>query len=184
MRKVSDEWLSNRTEKGFSVGFFDEYYLEQGSLMTLRDSSGKLKAFSSIMPRKSGVVSSDLMRYVKDAPAQTMARLSLFLFENAKEAGYAYVDLGMAPTRDGADLNREFITEKTARYIYEYGYHFYSFQGLKAYKNKYVDIWKKSFIAYRKSSQIAFTMFQLMSVINSKAIKHDYKGLVKPRIFN
>lgn len=184
MRKVSDDWLSNRTEKGFSVGFFDEYYLEQGSLMTLRDSSGKLKAFSSIMPRKHGVVSTDLMRYVKDAPAQTMARLSLFLFENAKEAGYAYVDLGMAPTRDGADLNREFITEKTARYIYEYGYHFYSFQGLKAYKNKYVDIWKKSFIAYRKRSQIAFTMFQLMSVINSKAIKHDYKGLVKPRIFN
>ena len=184
MRKVSDDWLSNRTEKGFSVGFFDEYYLEQGSLMTLRDSSGKLKAFSSIMPRKHGVVSTDLMRYVKDAPAQTMARLSLFLFENAKEAGYAYVDLGMAPTRDGDDLNREFITEKTARYIYEYGYHFYSFQGLKAYKNKYVDIWKKSFIAYRKRSQIAFTMFQLMSVINSKAIKHDYKGLVKPRIFN
>lgn len=184
LREVSDEWLNGRSEKGFSIGFFDEYYLEQSCLMVLRDDSGKVKAFSSVMPRGNGVISSDLMRYAGDAPMQTLARFSLFLFENGRELGFRYADLGMAPAGSRVDASREFVMERIARCIYEEGYHFYSFRGLKSYKSRYVDVWEDRFIACRKQSQIAVTMVQLMSVINSRAVRHDYRGLVKPRIFN
>ncbi len=32
LRAVSDEWLDGREEKGFSLGFFDTYYLEQAPI--------------------------------------------------------------------------------------------------------------------------------------------------------
>ncbi|WP_252895268.1 phosphatidylglycerol lysyltransferase domain-containing protein [Fructilactobacillus florum] len=60
------------------------------------------------------------------------------------------------------------LTKKIAHLIYEYGDAFYSFQGLRSYKQKYVDRWESKYFVYRRHNSLVFTMLQLLVVVNEK----------------
>ncbi|WP_420728505.1 phosphatidylglycerol lysyltransferase domain-containing protein, partial [Brucella melitensis] len=64
MKAVSDIWLNGRKEKGFSLGFFDEAYLQQAPIAIVESEEGEIVAFANIMPTKNKRVATiDLMRY-------------------------------------------------------------------------------------------------------------------------
>ncbi|MHC5252938.1 bifunctional lysylphosphatidylglycerol flippase/synthetase MprF [Listeria kieliensis] len=169
LRKLSDEWLSGRTEKGFSLGFFDPYYLNQADIAVARNADGEIIAFASIMPAYTDELTSiDLMRYGKDAPSGIMDFLFIKLFEDAKEKGYQTFNMGMAPLANVGESQYAFLGERLAGLVYRYSQGFYSFKGLRNYKAKYVTSWVQKFVAYRKRSSIAFTMLQLMLLVGKK----------------
>lgn len=172
LREVSDSWLNGQVEKGFSLGFFDEFYLNQAPIAIIKDEQEKIVAFASLMPMKDNILSIDLMRESKDAPSGIMDKIFISLFEYGREQGYEYFDMGMAPLANVGDSEFSFIEERMAHFIYEYGYNLYGFQGLKAYKNKYVTEWQPRYTAYRKPSSVAITMLQLVIVVNQK--RHDH----------
>lgn len=63
LKQISDEWLDNKAEKGFSLGFFDDYYLQQAPITVMKDSRGKIVAFANLMPDGNKITTSiDLMR--------------------------------------------------------------------------------------------------------------------------
>ena len=97
LQAVSDSWLGKQVEKGFSLGFFDEDYLNEAPVCLIRDASGKLVAFASMMPMDEKTLSIDLMRHSQDAPSGIMDKIFISLFEYGKEQGYEYFDMGMAP---------------------------------------------------------------------------------------
>ena len=78
--------------------------------------------------------------------------------------------MGMAPLSNVGASKFSFVEEKTAHLIYEYGYRFYGFQGLKKYKDKYVTEWHPKYISFRKRSSIAFTLLQILAVVNQKRV--------------
>lgn len=101
LRKLSDEWLSGRTEKGFSLGFFDSYYLNQADIAVARNADGEIIAFASIMPAYTDELTSiDLMRYGKDAPSGIMDFLFIKLFEDAKEKRLSNLQYGNGAARE------------------------------------------------------------------------------------
>lgn len=168
-KKISDSWLNGQNEKGFSLGFFDEYYLSQSPMAVIRDSKQRAVAFASIMPTGGKrVLSVDLMRHSKEAPSGIMDKIFISLFEYGQKQGYDYFNMGMAPLSNVGRSEYSFIEERAAHLIYEYGYHFYGFQGLRSYKNKYVTEWHSKYTAYRKRSSVLITMLQLASVVNQK----------------
>ncbi|KRL38919.1 bifunctional lysylphosphatidylglycerol flippase/synthetase MprF [Liquorilactobacillus uvarum] len=170
-RGISDSWLNGQNEKGFSLGFFDEYYLNQSPIAVIRDSKQQAVAFANIMPTGSKkILSVDLMRHLKDAPSGIMDKVFISLFEYGQKEGYEYFNMGMAPLSNVGRSEYSFIEERAAHLIYEYGYHFYGFQGLRSYKNKYVTEWHSKYTAYRKRSSVFITMLQLASVVNQKTI--------------
>ncbi|MFT8547977.1 bifunctional lysylphosphatidylglycerol flippase/synthetase MprF [Liquorilactobacillus satsumensis] len=170
LKKVSDSWLDSQEEKGFSLGFFDEYYLNQAPIAVIRDAQGQVVAFASLMPSGSKkILSIDLMRHLKEAPSGIMDKIFISLFEYGKENGYEYFNMGMAPLSNVGRSEYSFIEERAAHLIYEYGYHFYGFQGLRSYKNKYVTKWHSKYTAYRKRNSVLITMLQLASVVNQHA---------------
>ncbi|WP_311407908.1 bifunctional lysylphosphatidylglycerol flippase/synthetase MprF [Liquorilactobacillus uvarum] len=170
-RKISDSWLNGQNEKGFSLGFFDEYYLNQSPIAVIRDSKQQAVAFANIMPTGSKkILSVDLMRHLKDAPSGIMDKVFISLFEYGQKEGYEYFNMGMAPLSNVGRSEYSFIEERAAHLIYEYGYHFYGFQGLRSYKNKYVTEWHSKYTAYRKRNSVFITMLQLASVVNQKTI--------------
>lgn len=64
MKAVSDIWLNGRKEKGFSLGFFDEAYLQQAPIAIVESKEGEIVAFANIMPTQNKRVATiDLMRY-------------------------------------------------------------------------------------------------------------------------
>ena len=90
----------------------------------------------------------------------------------------------MAPLSNVGRSEYSFIEERAAHLIYEYGYHFYGFRGLRLYKNKYVTKWHSKYTAYRKRNSVFITMLQLASVVNQHAVdEHRKLGLMIVHFF-
>ncbi|MCU6429929.1 bifunctional lysylphosphatidylglycerol flippase/synthetase MprF [Lacticaseibacillus paracasei] len=169
LQTVSDSWLDGRSEKGFSLGFFDRHYLNQAPIAVVRAPDDKIVAFATDMPTGNNEVTSiDLMRSSADAPSGIMDEVFIHLFELAKDRGFKYFNMGMAPLANVGTSSYSFIEEKIAHLVYEYGYRFYGFQGLRSYKNKYVTEWVPKYVAYRKRTSLLFTLLQIMMVVNQK----------------
>ncbi|MBC2208261.1 bifunctional lysylphosphatidylglycerol flippase/synthetase MprF [Listeria booriae] len=169
LRDISDDWLDGRTEKGFSLGFFDVYYLEQAPVAIAKDADGEIIAFASMMPCYNNEMTSiDLMRYGKDAPSGIMDFLFINLFQHGQAEGYQIFNAGMAPLSNVGSSQFAFLGERLAGLVYRYSQGFYGFQGLRNYKSKYVTTWVQKFVAFRKRSSIAFTMLQLMVLVGKK----------------
>ncbi|MCP0887547.1 bifunctional lysylphosphatidylglycerol flippase/synthetase MprF [Ligilactobacillus sp. WILCCON 0076] len=175
LRKVSNEWLNGQIEKGFSLGFFDEFYINQAPVALIRNEDGAVVAFATMMPTgNKEILTIDLMRHSKDAPSGIMDAIFINLFKYGQEEKYTYFDLGMAPLSNVGESQFSFLEEKIAHLIYQYGYKLYAFQGLRAYKDKYATAWHSKYIAYRKKSSLLTTMWQIVTVVNQRK---DYKKL-------
>ncbi|MBC1365166.1 bifunctional lysylphosphatidylglycerol flippase/synthetase MprF [Listeria welshimeri] len=169
LRAISDEWLDGREEKGFSLGFFDTYYLEQADIAIAKNVEGIVVGFASMMPSYTEEMTSiDLMRYSKEAPSGIMDFLFIHLFEKAKEDGFQTFNAGMAPLANVGESKYAFLGERLAGLVYRYSQGFYGFKGLRNFKSKYVTEWEQKFVAFRKRSSIAFTMLQLMILVGKK----------------
>ena len=166
LEKISDDWLGGRKEKGFSLGYFNWDYLNLCDMALVRDDQGKILAFSNIMPNpnKTGATI-DLMRYErKSAPNGIMDFLFLQLFLYFKDQDKKYFELGMAPLSNVGINANSFVEEKIAYLVYKFGYKFYSFEGLRAYKEKFKPLWEPVYLAYPKKSWLLYTMLAIFMV--------------------
>ncbi|OTN75999.1 hypothetical protein A5886_001075 [Enterococcus sp. 8G7_MSG3316] len=168
LRDVSDKWLDGRKEKGFSLGFYSETYLNQAPVAVVRNQAGRIVAFASFMPTYQDTSASiDLMRYDPElAPSGTMDYLFIQLFTYFQIAGKETFDLGMAPLANVGTFRSSFIQERIAYLIYNFGSHFYSFEGLRDYKQKYAAVWQPRYTLYSRDSWIGYVMIALLLVDN------------------
>lgn len=168
IKLVSDEWLGSRKEKGFSLGFFSENYLQLNDIAIVKNQEEQIVAFANIMPtytKEEGTI--DLMRYSKQAPSSVMDYLFISLFEYMREEEITYFNLGMAPLSNVGTSKKSFFQERIAYLIYEFGSHFYSFQGLRHYKEKYASNWVSRYTLYSRTSFIAYVMISLLIIDNA-----------------
>ncbi|MGX7127190.1 bifunctional lysylphosphatidylglycerol flippase/synthetase MprF [Enterococcus wangshanyuanii] len=186
LKQVSDEWLGSRKEKGFSLGFFNEDYLSRSQIAVAKNQSGKIIAFANIMPtytKEEGTI--DLMRYSKEAPSGVMDYLFISLFQHMQEEGLAYFNLGMAPLSNVGTSRKSFIQERVAYLVYEFGSRFYSFQGLRDYKEKYATAWIPRYTLYSRESFIAYVMIALLIIDNAPVEKqknvHGIRRILRNR---
>ncbi len=174
LKETSDEWLQGRKEKGFSLGFFDESYLNKSDIAILKDSGGKIIGFASLMPVYDGeTISVDLMRFKGGSSSGTMDFIFLSLFEWAKRSGYKKFNLGMAPLSNVGLSKYSFLGEKIAAQMYLHGQFLYHFQGLRKFKEKYVNEWEPKYLAYRKKSSLLITMLQAALLIGKEVQRSE-----------
>lgn len=166
IKAISDAWLGSRKEKGFSLGFFSEEYLQRAEMAVVRNEEGKLVAFSNIMPTYDNeVITIDLMRHhPQEAPSGSMDFLFIHLFEWSQAQGINYFSLGMAPLANVGVSPKSFIQERAAHLVYQFGSRFYSFQGLRKYKAKYATKWVPSYLLYHRDTWILYVMIALLIV--------------------
>lgn len=149
LERISDDWLrtKNTREKGFSLGAFDPAYLARLPVALVRH-EGKLVAFANLWPGgDQEELSVDLMRHTADAPAGVMDYLFVALMLWGGEQGYRWFNLGMAPL---AGLEARAIAPLWSRLgalVFRHGEHFYNFQGLRQYKDKFDPVWEPRYLA-------------------------------------
>lgn len=170
LQAVSDKWLNGRKEKGFSLGFFTEDYLQRAPIAVIKNSDSEIVAFANFMPTytdKLGTI--DLMRHDPDkAPSGTMDFLFINLFQYMRdEEGLEYFDLGMAPLANVGTQRKSFTQERIAYLVYNFGSRFYSFGGLKEYKDKYANEWLPEYVLYSRDSWIGYVMIALLITDNA-----------------
>lgn len=169
LKSVSDNWLDGKDEKGFSLGFFDEYYLSKSPICVVQDANYNIMGFSNIMPMyDNDSFSIDLMRFSKNACRGIMDFMFVNLINYGSKNKFKFFNIGMAPLSNVGTSKYSFLSEKIASQVYSHGQHFYSFQGLRSFKEKYATTWEPKYLAYRKRSSLLFTMMQVTLLISRK----------------
>lgn len=149
LKNISDAWLAekNTSEKGFSLGFFDADYLKRFPAGLVRR-EGKIIAFTNIwLGAEKEEISADLTRYTPGAPHSVMEYLFIQLMLCGKQEGYHWFNLGMAPLSGLENRPLAPLWSKIGAFVFRYGEHFYNFQGLREYKEKFDPEWEPKYLA-------------------------------------
>ena len=153
LERISNLWLETKSvrEKGFSLGNFSREYLRKFDIAVIKKDE-KIYAFANLfLTGTKEEISIDLMRYdVNEAPNGVMDYLFIKLMEYGKANGYKKFNLGMAPLSGIEDKNSGLISlwNKASIFIYKHGNHFYNFEGLRRFKNKFNPEWEPKYIAF------------------------------------
>jgi phosphatidylglycerol lysyltransferase len=168
LEQVSAAWIADRKtrEKRFSVGFFSEDYLRRCPCAVVRK-DGRIIAFSNLWPgAQHNEISLDLMRYVPEALYGVMDFMFVELIHWAKAEGYRWFNLGTAPL-SGLEVRRlSPVWYRIGSLAYRFGDQFYSFQGLRKYKEKFGPEWRPKFLASRGGLGLGRVLFDIPALIS------------------
>jgi phosphatidylglycerol lysyltransferase len=175
LQQVSDAWLTEKatSEKGFSLGFFKPEYLKRFSTGVVRQ-KGKILAFVTIWEgAEKEEISCDLMRHLPEAPHGVMDYMFLELLLWSKQQGYRWFNLGMAPLAGLEDHSLAPLWDRLGTFIFRHGEHFYNFQGLRHYKEKFDPVWEPKYLAFPGRIALPRILLNLASLISG-----GLKGIV------
>jgi phosphatidylglycerol lysyltransferase len=178
LQAISDDWLrrKNTREKGFSLGFFDRDYVRQFPAALVRQQKelarqqGKIVAFANVL--RGGdkeELSIDLIRFVEEAPGGTMDYLFAQLMLRGHAEGYRWFNLGMAPLAGVEAHPLAPAWNRVAEIVFRHGEHFYNFQGLRDYKDKFDPVWEPKFLASPGGFRLPIILTNVATLISGGA---------------
>jgi len=151
LNTISNEWLSSRgaSEMRFSLGWFDEGYLNTCPILLVRDREGFIEAFANIVTEfQASEVAVDLMRHRGHVESGLMDFLFVSLFKWTKENGYATFNLGLSALSGVGEHSDDPTIERALNYIYRNVSRLYNFRGLHAFKEKFHPAWSPRYLIY------------------------------------
>lgn len=177
LRRVSDDWLAmmHGSEKGFSLGWFDDDYIRDCPVMAVHGPGGGVVAFANIIPEyRANETTIDLIRRRPDAPSGTMDFLFVQLLQWAASRGYAGFNLGLSPLagvglRAGAPP-----VERALHYLYEHFNQFYNFKGLHAFKEKFQPTWFPRYLIYPDAASLPAVALAIIRADSDDQFLWDY----------
>jgi len=150
---ISKEWLDRpgRAERGFMMGSYTNQYMQLCNIMVLRDQAGTIQAFINQIPSYDPHEANfDLLRHTHEALGNSNDRLLLAFIHALHAEGFARLNLGLCPLSGLDDKTEErTVITNALRFVYANGDRFYSFSGLRRFKEKYEPVWQPRYIAYR-----------------------------------
>ena len=172
LRSVSDAWLSEKAtrEKGFSLGAFSEEYMRWSPAAVIRVEN-RIVAFANVLGTQGRVeVAPDLMRYEEGAPKGSMDYLFIQMMLWGAEHGFQWLNLGMAPLSGLETGPMASLWNRVGATLFQHGEHFYNFQGLRAYKEKFQPIWEPRYLASPGGTTLPFVVTNLTSLISGSLV--------------
>jgi phosphatidylglycerol lysyltransferase len=167
LRAVSDAWLAarNAKEKRFSLGAFDEEYVRRFPVAVAR-LDGQVVAFASLWAsRGRHEVKVDLMRRVAGAPRTVMSHLFVESMSWARDEGYASFSLGMAPLSGLRTDGTASFWDRVGTFLWTHGEHFYNFQGLRQFKERFDPQWQPRYVASRGGPALPVMMLNVATLV-------------------
>ncbi len=143
LREISDAWLDFKSgsEKGFSLGYFDDEYMKRFDVAVLKQ-DGEIVAFANMWRGADKYeITVDLMRYMPNVHKLLMDALFAKLLMASKEEGYKWFNLGAAPLSGLSGSRLASRWNRFGAFIYRRGADLYHFDGLKAFKEKFDPVW-------------------------------------------
>jgi phosphatidylglycerol lysyltransferase len=180
---ISDEWLQAKRarERQFSIGFFDEEYLRRFPCAVVEQCAEggeepRLVAFANLLPGPGREeLSIDLMRY-RGVSSNLMDFLFISLLLHGKAEGYQRFNLGMAPLATVGQVRGAHLRERLASLLFQHGEHWYNFQGLRFYKEKFDPEWAPRYLAYQNAWEWPAVMTNVSALIAG-----GWAGIVLPK---
>ena len=168
LEDVSNQWLEGKEtrEKGFSIGFFNPKYLSRMPVAVVKK-EGKIIGFANILAGDGKEeLSIDLMRFVPQSPDGIMDYLFTELLLWGKAEGFRFFNFGMAPLSGLENRPLAPLWTQSGAYIFKHGEHFYNFQGLRQYKEKFNPDWHSRYLACPKGFIVARVLTNIAALIS------------------
>jgi phosphatidylglycerol lysyltransferase len=172
LQAVSDDWLSlpGRKERGFMMGSFSAAYMQQCRIAVLRNPDGSIEAFLNQLPDyHAGEASYDLLRHRKTAPGNSSDFLLSQWLMYLHQHDYRHLNLGLCPLSGLEDTEEQSAINNALHFLYANGDRFYSFSGLRRFKDKYQPTWTGRYVVYRGGLR-GFT--QVLTALG-RALRHQ-----------
>jgi phosphatidylglycerol lysyltransferase len=176
LRAISDEWLAmmHGRELRFSMGRFDEEYVENSLVMAVHGPDDSIVAFANLVPEyQQNEIAVDLMRRQAQVENGTMDFLFVSLFGWAKEAGYDTFNLGLSALSGVGDAQDDAALERALHYIYEHINQFYNFKGLHEFKEKYRPEWSPRYLIFPGYASLPAVGLALQSAMTGESFVLD-----------
>ena len=168
LREISDEWIGDKSggEKGFSLGYFDERYLQRFDCAVI-ENAGRIVAFANVWHAGAAEeLSVDLMRFSADAPKGVIDYLLIECMLWGKAQGYRWFNLGMAPLSGLEEHPLAPAWHKLGRLVHRYGEEFYHFEGLRKFKDKFEPVWRPRYLAAPGGLSMAGALLDVTNLIS------------------
>lgn len=172
LRKVSDAWLREKKarEKAFSLGSFSPEYLCHFPCALVRHRE-RIVAFANIwLGADRNEMSIDLMRYLPDAPKGVMDYLIVSAMLWGREEGYHWFSLGMSPLSGLENHPLAPLWHRFGNLIFRNGENFYSFEGLRQYKEKFQPVWQPKYLACPGGLAVPAALLDVTTLISGRNI--------------
>jgi phosphatidylglycerol lysyltransferase len=157
LKFISDDWLTVRrsTELRFSLGWFDEAYLNTCPILLVRDREGFIEGFANLVTEfQVNEIAVDLMRYLQHSESGLMDFLFVSLLQWAGEQGFSTFNLGLSALSGVGEHSDDPIVERALNFIYQNVDRFYDFRGLHSFKEKFHPLWSQRFLVYPSMSNL------------------------------
>jgi phosphatidylglycerol lysyltransferase len=167
LKKVSEDWLSkNKTrEKGFSTGHFNEAYLSYFPL-ALVWKEGKVVAFANLhLSHGKEEAALDLLRSAEGTPAYLEDYLLVESLLWAKEKGYKWFNLGVAPLLDAEESPLAPFKDPMIEIFAPYG-NVPSLQDIRKNKERFNPEWSPLYLAASSNVPLAVAFNNIRSLVS------------------
>jgi phosphatidylglycerol lysyltransferase len=168
LKEVSDAWLRDKNvrEKRFSLGAFDPRYLVRTPMAVVWQGE-RLVAFANLFLNETKQEASvDLMRHVPDGPGGIMDYLFVELMQWARDEGYHWFNLGMAPLAGLQSRRQAPLWNRFGALVFGRGERFYNFRGLQRYKDKFDPEWEPRYMAVPGGIALPMILTNVASLIS------------------
>lgn len=167
LRRVSDAWLAEKAtrEKGFTLGRFDDSYLSSFPVAIVTRGDDVL-AFANVWASTAREeLSIDLMRHVPGAPRGVMDLVFIHLIQWGASQGYRWFSLGMAPLSGIEARSLAPLWNRMSALVFRHGEHFYNFQGIRQYKEKFHPVWEPRYLATQGGLALPRVLLDVTSLV-------------------
>lgn len=173
LREISDAWLEFKSgsEKGFSLGYFDDEYIKRFDLAVLKQ-DGEIVAFANLWRGGDQYeITVDLMRYMPNVHKLLMDALFAKLLMYSKEQGYKWFNLGAAPLSGLSGSRLASRWNRFGSFIYKRGADLYHFDGLKAFKEKFEPVWTPHYMVCPGGLETPRALIDATTLINGSPLE-------------
>jgi phosphatidylglycerol lysyltransferase len=178
LRRISDAWLESKQgeEKAFSLGAFADDYNRHFDHAVLRNAeTGEIAAFANLFQSgNKNELSLDLMRYNPDGQNFVMDALFAELMLWGSEQGFHWFSLGAAPFSGIENHPLASFWNRVGGFVYEHGEHFYHFEGLRSFKQKFGPVWTPNYLASPGGLAVPRVLYEVNALVSG-----GIKGLIK-----
>ncbi|AIB22616.1 hypothetical protein P035_01912 [Brucella suis 06-988-1656] len=173
LRAISDAWLDHKSgsEKGFSLGYFNDEYLKRFDIAVLKK-DGEIVAFANIWRGADKYeITVDLMRYMPNVHKLLMDALFAKLLTFSKQEGYKWFNLGAAPLSGLSGSRLASRWNRFGSFIYRRGADLYHFDGLKAFKEKFDPVWTPHYMVCPGGLETPRALLDATTLINGSPLE-------------
>jgi phosphatidylglycerol lysyltransferase len=168
LKEISDAWMLDKRvrEKRFSLGAFDPRYLVRTPMAVVWQNDQVVGFANLFLNETKQEASLDLMRFLPDGPAGIMDYLFVELMQWARQEGYSWFNLGMAPLAGLQNRRQAPLWNRFGALVFGRGERFYNFRGLHRYKDKFDPEWEARYMAVPGGIALPMILANVASLIS------------------